>query len=111
MVEKSIAYPLVKKFSKNKKESLTLGFVIMAAILLFYPFKIESFYVIDKEALLAEQIHKNYPKGIAPKEDIIKATKDINASIAKVEKQTGHAIIDSITAKAIKIKKLRLHQP
>ena len=94
--------PLVKKFSENKKESFTLGFAIMAAIFLFYPFKTESFYVVDKEALLAEAIHKNYPDGLASKEEIMKTTKIIDSLIEKVQKQTGHTVINTTTAFAIK---------
>lgn len=102
MVEKSMTHPLVRKFSKNKKEPFTLGFAIMAAIFLFYPFKTESFYVVDKQALLEEQIHKRFPAGLVSKEELIKTTKSIDALIEKVQKQTGYTLIDATTALAIK---------
>lgn len=62
--EKMITHLSVKRFSKNKKETFSLGFAIMAAVFFFYPFKTESFYVVDKEKLLTEQVYKKYPKGL-----------------------------------------------
>ena len=99
---RTMTHSLLSKFNKNKKDLSFLGWSLVIGVFLFYPFKTESFYVVDKKVLLTEQTQKKYPNGLVPKEDLIETTKNIDASIDQVQKQTGRMVIDAATALAIK---------
>ncbi len=91
---RTMTYSLLSKFNKNKRDLSFLGWSLVIGVFLFYPFKAESFYVVDKEVLLTEQTQKKYPNGLVPKEDLIETTKNIDASIDQVQRQTGRTVID-----------------
>lgn len=97
-----MTHSLLKKFNKNKEDLSFLGWSLVIGVFLFYPFKAESFYVVDKEALLAEQIQKKYSNGPASKEELTEMEKYIHVLIEQIQKQTGRTVIDTATALAIK---------